>query len=379
MKRYLLLAVVLLALIIMPITSIPSTASPQTLISVTDPTGDDKGPGYYGYPSNEVFQPGVFDITGFEVADNGSTLLFKVYVKNLGDNPWGGPNGWCLQFVQIYVRTTQTGGFARMDTMGLNIALRSDYAWHFALMLAPGWEDKPVPVGQRSGLYYANGTIVTQDGVFKSYAIPDENAIVGEVSKSILPDVDNVANWRIVVALAGYDGYGPMRVRTASVDQAEWNFYGTANATQDQVMKIANAISAGIEPRVIDLLVYSDEYNGINESLQYQWLNSFDPSQNLIATVPAPQPIVKTETVTTTVTATTTQTQTQTTTSTVTQKTTETTTATKTSTVTNTYTSVATSTYTTTEKVSTTNWTVAGSVAIILFIIGLVIGYYAKK
>jgi arabinogalactan endo-1,4-beta-galactosidase len=341
----------------------------KVVIDVKDPVGDDRGPGYYGYPGNAVFKPGVFDITEFKVIDAGSKLIFKVYVRNLGDNPWKGPNGFCLQYTHIYVHTTMKGVPARMDTLGLNIALRSDYAWHFALLLAPGWGKSPVPQGQRAALYYANGTVIVQNGKFKVYADTKENAIVAEVDKSLLPDVGNVAKWKIVVALASYDGFGPMRVRVAGPKGGEWVLNGTKYATSpSQIKKIALAIAAGIEPRVLDLVIYSPEYpHGIDAETQYKWLDSYSPEMKTLAIVPGLP--TQTVTVTKTLEKTVTATVTSTITSTTTIERTVTSTATTTSTVT------ATTTVTKT-KTSTAALTTVG---VVLFIIGFVIGYLVKR
>ena len=46
---------------------------PGTLIfDVTDPNGDDNGPGNYAYPTSSNFKPGAFDIQEFQVYDAGS-------------------------------------------------------------------------------------------------------------------------------------------------------------------------------------------------------------------------------------------------------------------------------------------------------------------
>ncbi len=361
------------AFIIIAAASWMTSVHAQTSITVSDPTGDDRGPGYYGYPTNEVFQPGVFDMTGFEVQDTGDKVVFKVYFSNLGGNPWGGPNGFCLQYVHIYVHTTM-GGTARMDTMGLNFALRSDYAWHFALLLAPGWEESPTPVGQRAALYFADGTVVVQDGNFTVYADPDNNAIVAEVARSLLPDVDNLASWRIVVAVASYDGFGPMRVRPVGPTGGEWVLNGTQYATPEQLQKVAKAIAAGIEPRVLDLAIYSDQYpDGVSAEDQYAWLDSYSPDLGALAIVPGFPPVTVTETVVET------QTVTHTTTQTVTQATTQTMTETTTETVTHTTTQVRTETTTETTTVKATNWAAAGGLAVLGLIIGLAIGFAMKR
>ncbi len=358
-----------LTLLSAPTYSAMAGVTPQ--ISVTDPTGDDKGPGYYGYPSNNVFKPGVFDLTKFEILTNSTDVIFKVYIKDLGDNPWKGPNGFCLQYVQIYVHTTLQGVESRMDTFGLHLMIRSDYAWHFAVLLAPGWGNDPVPKGQKSALIYANGTVVVQDDKFKVYADPKENAIVAVISKNLIPDVDNIKNWKIIVALASYDGFGPMKVRQAGIKGGEWVLNATKYATnKNTIIRIGQAVAKGIEPLALDLLVYSPQYpNGIPASLQYEWLNTFNVTAGTYAIVPgisvAPKTVTETVTQTETTTYTTTSTQT--------------TTKTSTTTITSTSVSVSPSPSPTTITKETTNWTATGAAAIILFIIGLIIGYLVKR
>ena len=365
----------------------------KTVFYMEDPVGDDNGPGTYVYPTNNVFQPGVFDLTGFKVIDAGDKVKFIVYLKNLGDNPWNGPNGFCLQFPHIFVRTTADLP-VNNTSLGLNVVIAPDYAWHFALLLAPGWEEKPVPEGQRAALYYANGTVVVQDDDFKVYANETENAIIAEVSKKLLPDVEHIKEWRYVVALAGYDGFGPMRVRTVTSDaEAEWNF-GNASA---------EAVAVGVAPYVIDLLAPTAED-------QYKMLNSYTvnldtltgtlavvygvpevtPTTTTTETTTAPtttvtETVTTTETVTETTTATITQTLVQTTTATVTQTVEKTQTIEKTMTQTQTITQTTTTTQketvteTSTTTITVTDYTAAAGIGIVLLLVGIGIGFVIGK
>jgi len=398
MNRQLLSALIIALTVTIAIVAFPlkTYAAAPTPIVVNDPSGDDKGPGYYGYPGDKVFKPSVYDILKFEVIPGDKYVTFKVYLKNLGDNPWNGPNGFCLQYVQIYVRTTQTGIPAREDTLGLNIALRSDYAWHFALLLAPGWGTDPVPKGQRAALYYSNGTIVVQNSkTFIVSADNKTNAIIAQVSKNLIPDLSNLDSWKIVVAVASYDGFGPMRVRVAGIKGGEWVLNATAYANKTEIAKVAKAIAAGIEPRVLDLAIYSPQYpKGITASEQYLWLNSFKPTLKTLATIPSLPPVTitttktttLTQTSTTTATTTLTQTATKTLTKTQTQIRTQTMTKTttlppRTSTITQTQrlTTTQVSTTTVTKTKSVTNWTAAWIIGIVLFFVGLGVGFAIKR
>jgi len=355
MAKRLPLYVLLILAALIPVTQILGVAAAQAqqaVISVTDPSEDDKGPGYYGYPTNQVFTPGAFDIVKFEVYTTDTSVIFKVYYRNLGGNPWNGPNGFSLQYTQIYIRTTQTDP-GRTDTFGLNVFLRPDYAWHLALLLTPGWGSDPVPTGERAALYYANGTVVMQDDSFKVYADAANNAVVAEVAKSILPDADNIAKWKIVVISTSYDGFGPYRIRPVNIDQGEWVVWGAADPAYKA--KVARALALGLAPRVLDLAIYSPgEYpSGISADEQYKALDSYNPDKGMPAVVPALLPATVTVTQTVVQTATETVTQTQT--------------------VVTTTTSISTTT------VPTPDYTVAAIVGVVLLIVGFAIGYVVKR
>ncbi len=300
----------------------------KVVFEMNDPEGDDDGAGGYVYPKAECFKPGVFDMLKFRVLDVGDKVVFEVFVKNLGGNPWNGPNGWSMQYIHIYIHTTLniTG---RTDTYGLNIEIDPEYAWHIALLLAPGWGSDPVPKGERAALYYYNDTVVVQDGKFIVYADPARNAIVAEVSKDLLLDIEHIENWSYVVALTSYDGFGPMRIRPFGVEADVW-VVGVGE-------KHAYAVLYNVVPRVMDLLAPTAEE-------QYKMLCSYYINVTTGEARPAivrgygPQALAAPPTPTTT---TTTVTQTITTSYSITTTTTLTTTKTTTKTTTSIYTSIS--------------------------------------
>ena len=51
-------------------------------VTFKDPTGDDKGPGNYVYPTDAVYKPGSFDITQFTMKVNGDQANFDVTVNS---------------------------------------------------------------------------------------------------------------------------------------------------------------------------------------------------------------------------------------------------------------------------------------------------------
>ena len=97
------------------------------LLDVTDPNGDDNGPGNYAYPTNGAFQPGAYDIQQFQVFDAGSDIIFRLKTRDLTPT-FGSPLG--AQLVDVYVHdpaaaTTSTA--ASNPTRNFTIA--APFAW----------------------------------------------------------------------------------------------------------------------------------------------------------------------------------------------------------------------------------------------------------
>lgn len=79
--------------------------------SMTDPAGDDNGPGSYVYPSSSAFNKGSFDLRSFGVYEDGDTVNFVTSVEGGITNPWGG-NGMSTQRLNIYLGDATTSASA---------------------------------------------------------------------------------------------------------------------------------------------------------------------------------------------------------------------------------------------------------------------------
>ncbi len=71
--------------------------------SLSDPAGDDKGPGSYTYPTDSAFNPGSLDLTGMDVYQDGDMVRFLTSTAGPINNPWGGA-GMSTQRLNIYLR-----------------------------------------------------------------------------------------------------------------------------------------------------------------------------------------------------------------------------------------------------------------------------------
>src|SRR5512138_1953736 len=90
-----------------------ATCTPKGF-KLSDPVGDDNGPGNYTYPTDAVYKPGSFDITEFEVAQSGDQVEFRVSVRARIEDPWDsaawGGNGFSVQMVFIHIDTDHKAG-----------------------------------------------------------------------------------------------------------------------------------------------------------------------------------------------------------------------------------------------------------------------------
>ena len=106
-------------------------------VKFMDPTGDDKGPGTYTYPTDAVYTPGSFDLVQFEVTA-GDNPDFKVTVNDRLADPWGMGGGFATQMVFIFIDTDPTPGKGHTKSLpGLNVDFAADSAWEKVIILSP--------------------------------------------------------------------------------------------------------------------------------------------------------------------------------------------------------------------------------------------------
>ena len=98
-----------------------------TVLDVTDPSGDDTGPGTYAYPLSDNFQPGAFDIERFQVIVSGDNAVLRLRTRDLSPT-FGSPLG--AQLVDVFVHTP---GAATTSTAppfaSRNYAIADGSAW----------------------------------------------------------------------------------------------------------------------------------------------------------------------------------------------------------------------------------------------------------
>jgi len=258
----------------------------ETVTSLKDPVGDDKGVGNYVYPESSEFQKGVLDLTGFTAKFNrGYGVQFVVNLSKIGGNPRNFNTGFSLQEIQIYVHA-KDGVPGSINTYGLNVVVRGPDAWQFAVIApayAPPWNAAMV-------LIYANGTVVKDpDGA--NVSVEGNSIVINVPMKYVKSWTSNMKYWRYFVVVTPFDPNEPFGIMRLSTTPGK-DVVGSVSPL---------TLSAGVAPKIMDLLAP-------NTSAQYLMLKSYDiPSGSpaVVAAVPyaqgyvLPQP-VKTVTLTTT-------------------------------------------------------------------------------
>jgi carbohydrate-binding DOMON domain-containing protein len=106
-------------------------------VKFMDPTGDDKGPGAYTYPTDAVYTPGAFDLVEFEVT-GGDNADFKVTVNDRLADPWGMGVGFATQMVFIFIDKDGEAGKGHTKSLpGLNVEFAPESAWEKVIILSP--------------------------------------------------------------------------------------------------------------------------------------------------------------------------------------------------------------------------------------------------
>ena len=210
---------------------VPDLPIPNVFVEITDPANDDHGPGDYVSPNDQVFKPGVFDMTGVTIGYDDEDYIFRVQFRGPVINEWGSPNGLSIQTIDIYIDTDGAASGDRMLLPGRNAALTGDHAWDYAIW-AEGWTPGVYAPSEEGPVQIDSGfTILTN---------PGQRRVTIRVPKSLL-DGDPF-NWGITVAVLSQEGYpssGVWRVRDVQLEAEQWRIGGgTGSPADTRIMDI---------------------------------------------------------------------------------------------------------------------------------------------
>ncbi|HEY0717191.1 MAG TPA: glucodextranase DOMON-like domain-containing protein, partial [Streptosporangiaceae bacterium] len=206
----------------------------STVLDVTDPAGDDHGPGTYQYPTASDFVAGSFDLTRFQVLSDGTYAYLRVTLANLVPT-FGALDG--AQLLDFYVHvpgasptSTQAAYASR------NYTIASSGAWSQRVEVqgfaSPVWVNAAGnPVGTASALAVQADKTIT-------VALPE--AQFGTPA----------SGWGFSVVLAGQDGFSPDLARAFTPTPGGYTFGVCAPG---ETARICSADPSTV-PRAMDVI-----------------------------------------------------------------------------------------------------------------------------
>jgi len=190
-------------------TSVTSDVTSGTpVLDVTDPVGDDHGPGTFQYPTATDFHPGAFDLTRFQVISDGTTVYLRATLASL-DPTFGAALG--AQLLDVYV---QAPGAATTSTAAAfasrNYTIAPADAWSERVEVqgfaAPVWQDAS---GNSVGTAF-----VAASQASKTITIGLPQAAFGSPAPG----------WSFAVVLTGQDGFSPDQARAFAATPQPYEF-----------------------------------------------------------------------------------------------------------------------------------------------------------
>ena len=218
------------------------TASAGSVVKLSDPAGDDNGPGNYTYPTDAVYKPGAFDITEFEVVNNADTVEFKVTVKTRIEDPWDsaawGGNGFSVQMAVIHIDVDHKAGSGHQNGLpGFNVRFGADEGWDKAVIISP---QGPTRVNSEID---QKAAALKKDLIVPKITRASGKTLIAVVDKKDLGGAP-AAGWGYQVLMQSNEGFpdkGDLLTRKVNEFEGQHRFGGGTDYDND--------------PHVIDLLV----------------------------------------------------------------------------------------------------------------------------
>jgi glucoamylase len=224
------------------------TLTGTTVLAVPDPTGDDNGPGTYGYPTDSDFQPGAFDLTATKVVQNANTVYLQVSLANL-DPTFGSAFG--AQLLDVYVR----------DPTAASTSTQAAFpSRNYTIAPADAWSERIEAQG------FANVVWVNAAGD----SLGSAQLVVDAASKTatvVLPKATFGTvgpGWSFTITLTGQDGFSSDQARAFTATPGAFTF---GVCTTGETSPIC-AVDPSTVPKVVDTIpppgvLQSDELNPI--------------------------------------------------------------------------------------------------------------------
>ncbi len=214
---------------------VTDVALPGTsVLTTTDPSGDDNGPGTYAYPTAPDFQPGAFDLLGLSVSQTATDVYVQVKIRNLAST-FGSAFG--AQLLDVYVHNpgaTSTSTAAAYASRNYTVAPAD--AWS-QLLEAQGFQ--PVTWRDAAGNSVGSAQLIVDQPSGTATLVMPVSAF-GTVG----------SGWAFTVTLTGQDGFSPDQARSFTATPGPYTFGVCASGGTSPICNVP----PGNVPKVLDTM-----------------------------------------------------------------------------------------------------------------------------
>jgi glucoamylase len=189
--------------------TVTNVALPGTqVLKVSDPAGDDNGPGTYQYPTAPDFAPGGFDLTGLQVNQTGTDVYIQASIRNLV--PTFG-NSFGAQLLDLYVR----------DPAATSTSTAAAYPQlNYSITPADAWSERVEAQGFAPTIWVnAAGTSL---GSVQQVVDDASGTITLIVPQSVFGTVSS--GWSFTLALTGQNGFNSYQARDFTSTPGAYTF-----------------------------------------------------------------------------------------------------------------------------------------------------------
>jgi carbohydrate-binding DOMON domain-containing protein len=242
-----------------------AAASAESIV-LKDPTGDDKGPGNYSYPTDPVYKRGSFDLTEVEISESGDSIEVKLTINSKIEDPWQSRkwegNGFSVQMAIVHIDTDRKAGSGHKDSLpGFNVEFADESRWDKALVIsAQGNRRLKSEINEKCGAFKKDLVLPTSVSVKgKSIVARYPKSEVGSLSKS----------WGYQVLMQSNEGYpdkGDFLTRKVNEFNGQHRFGGGSDFDCD--------------PHVIDMFAGKAQGDESEAKLQYEQLSTYKCDDN---------------------------------------------------------------------------------------------------
>ncbi|MEM4973549.1 MAG: glucodextranase DOMON-like domain-containing protein, partial [Candidatus Hadarchaeales archaeon] len=243
-------------------------------VEISDPAGDDYGPGTYVYPLSSTFRgkPGLFDITRVIYFTDETNYYFAVTfaADRLGGNVWSGEAGFSFQLFEIWVDCKPGGETDPVSKEGCKIRVDSTHAWDFGIQVTGFYK---MHKAQRNWIAFPGKPVytytidVSADLAARTVTVRIPKRVVEDNIGPLPPDYP----WHAVIISGSQDGFS---------SNYSWRLVQDSATTWEGGGADPVAFAAGVSPNVYDV-VLPEGYD------QRKVLKSYSVEESKYAEIPA--------------------------------------------------------------------------------------------